>query len=314
MKISNRTRAVLVAIVAIFAAFGLAGCSSVSTDSNQVAVHVDDYMIIPTSKEIQEECIPSSTQQYHGPGDQYFTYPDGERTYKFSRDEGSDGTAVAIVKGNIPLTITGVVSFRLNTDCATLKEFHRLIGTKQWPSRDGKTNNPAYVNETWDGWNSMLDTYLEQAILSSATAASAQIKEDYLSIYNGAGRASLEQAMAKLLPTYVEQLSGGKYFKDFRITVNKPTIDRQDVLDAIASKTVATLQNEAQEQKNLAVETELKSIEDLVAVLGPQGYIDYVKNNLSKQQLDLLAKAIESGKVTILPVPQGSSLALPTTQ
>lgn len=296
-----------VTVLALATVITMSGCSNVSTPANEVAVHVAGYMMIPTDEKVVD-CVKASTVQWDGPGDNYYKYPDGERTYKFAIDKDADGKPVSIIKGNIPLTITGVVSFKLNTDCDTLKKFHSLIGSKSWGGQ------PAYLNDGDAGWNVMLDTYIEQAIQSSATAASAQIKEDYLSIYNGAGRSALEAAMQKLLPVYVESLSGGKYFTDFRIAVNKPTIDRQDILDAIASKTVSELQNEAQIQKNTAVITEIQSIKNLVAVLGQQGYIDYVKNQLSKQQIDLLSQAITNGKVQILPVPTGSSMVIPTTK
>lgn len=288
-------------VIALGVTLSLAACSQVSNAPNEVAVKVNDGIFLPVDKTILG-CVDSSRQEMGSPGPDYFKYPAGERSYKFSTDQGSDGSPVSIVKGNIPLTITGVVTFRLNTNCDVLRQFHTLIGSKSW---NGK---PAYINDSFEGWDTMLDTYIEQAIQSSATAAAAQVKANYLQIYNGEGRKELEDSMQKLLPVYVKSLSGGDFFEKFSITVNKPSIDRPGILDAIAAKTEAQLQNEAQLQRNAAVQTELMSVKQLVNVLGKDGYLAYVRNNLTKQQNELLGEAIQKGQVQILPVPQGSSL------
>jgi hypothetical protein len=57
-------------------------------------------------------------------------------------------------------------------------------------------------------------------------------------------------------------------------------------------------QNEAAKQFNTKVETEIATMKQLVKILGPQGYIQY--------------KALQDGKITILPVPEGSGVGLPS--
>ena len=302
----NIIRKQLITVLALAAAASLTACSSVSNAPSEVAVKVNDGVLFPVEKTILD-CVQPSKNDMGSPGPDYFKYPAGERTYKFSTDKDADGGPVSIVKGNIPLTITGVVTFRLNTDCNTLKEFHALIGSKSW------NGHFAYINDGYEGWDTMLETYIEQAIQSSATAAVSQITADYMAIYNGEGRTELEKAMATLLPQYVESLSGGKFFTGFRIVVNKPTIDRPDILDAIASKTVAQLQNEAQQQRNTAVATELESIKQVVNVIGKDGYVAYLNAQLTKQQLSLLSEAIKTGKITLLPIPYGTNTSVPLT-
>ncbi len=101
----------------------------------------------------------------------------------------------------------------------------------------------------------------------------------------------LHRALAK-----VQALAGGAYFGHFALKLQRPTIPDANQ-QALAAEQVAVAQNNAQKAKNVQINTEIESIKALVKVLGPQGYILY--------------KAIQDGKIAVLPVPVGSPLALP---
>lgn len=314
MKISKRAGTAAVAATALF---GLTACGGYSTEADQVGVHVNGYVMIRTDKTIAG-CIQSGKSGYAGLGDTVYKYPAGQRTYKFAgKDEaeakamGADHPAILVVKDNIQLSLTGTVTFNLNTDCDVLKQFHTQLGVKQW----GNPSHAAWISDGGDadysGWNSMLDVYIEQPLQRAATDALLASKAGYLDLYNGQGRAEFEQAIQKDLPGAVQGLAGGPFFKNFLVQMQKPGLP-PSVADARTAVETQKALNEAQVMANQTVQTELESIKALVAVLGQQGYIDYQRNKLSGTQLDLLKQAIEQGKIQILPVPQGSGLALPT--
>lgn len=68
---------------------------------------------------------------------------------------------------------------------------------------------------------------------------------------------------------------------------------------ALKDAEVAAQQARAQEQRNSQVTSELESIRELVDVLGADGYNVY--------------QAIKDGKVSILPIPQGTNITIPTS-
>lgn len=302
-------------IIASLAGIGLAvalmGCSGYSAEPDQVGVHVNGYLMLKSDKKILN-CFGvdgKDASGYDGAGDGHYYYPAGQRTYKFG-GEGADGPAITVVKDSIPLTLSGTVTFHLNTDCDVLKKFHQQIGIKRW----GKEKQPAWISdggdETYYGWDAMLDVYIEQTLQRAATDALVGEQTTYLELYNGAARASLEQGIQEDLPRLVESFAGGPYFENFTVQIQKPDIPG-GVADALTAKEIAKAQNEAQKLANQTVQTELESIKQVVAVLGEQGYIDYQRNKLTAQQLDLLKEAIASGQITILPVPTGSNVTIP---
>jgi hypothetical protein len=98
------------------------------------------------------------------------------------------------------------------------------------------------------------------------------------------------------MPELLKVQAGADYFTQFHLTLQKPDLP-QGIVDALNSQQQAAAQNAAQAQLNQKVNTELDSIRALVSVLGPQGYLTY--------------KAIQEGKVTVVPIPQGSNVQVP---
>lgn len=313
----NRRRSTLVVALIAIVALALAGCSTYSADSDQVGIHVNGGVFLPVSKTV-ENCIPASGAGVESAGQSYFYYPAGQRTYKFggetqeeAKSLGADGPAVNVVKDNITLRLAGTVTFYLNTDCETLKKFHTQIGVKRW----GPNNKPAWISDggdaDYEGWGYALDTYIDQPLQRAVTDAVVKDgAKSYLELYNGADRANFEKAVLADLPGSVKSLAGGNYFTNFTVQIQKPNIPA-GVADALTAQEIAKAQNEAQKLTNKTIDTELVSIKKVVAVLGKQGYIDYVKNQLTKEQQVLLKNAIAQGKVSIMPVPTGSNLTLP---
>lgn len=325
-------------IVGAIAAVSLTACStgSYSTQPDQAGVHQNGYILINSDRTVEDCKAPSTSSMWTGLGDDVFIYPAGQRTYTFAgetEDDAkklkADAPAIKVVKDNIQLTLVGTVSFYLETgDCEKLKKFHSNIGIKDWGG------HAAWISKNEDdadysGWESMLRTYIGQPLQRAATDAvqdntvvqsgtkSADptkdpAKEDagYLSIYNGSGRAKVEKDIQQKLPEAVKNLAGDEYFKGFNIQLQKPDIP-SSLKDTLTLKENAVNQNAAQVLQNQTVVTELDSIKQIVAVLGPEGYVQYQQNKLTAQQIDLLKAAIDKGQITILPVPTGTGVSLP---
>lgn len=304
-------------------AIGLTGCMY-ATETDQAGVHVNGYALIPTDRSV-EDCKNPGTSGRAGLGDTVYKYPSGQRSFKFmgkditeAKKLGADMPSITVVKDNIALSLTGTVTFYLNTgDCKTLEAFHKNIGVKKW----GPDEVPAWVAKNTDGkedfrgWNAMLDIYIGQPLQQALTDALLEKKVDtdgkpveisYLDLYNGQGRDQLAKEVQANLPAAVKELSGGSYFQNFNVVLQKPDIP-DNLKDALTAKVQASLQNQAQKTANETVTTELMSITDLVKVLGVQGYLTYKQNQL-------LQKAIDKGDISLLPVPQGSSVTIPSQQ
>lgn len=264
----------------------LTGCATASPAPDQAAVRYDSPPFSGTSF---EKCVDPGGYDMSAlwNGTDYFPYPAGQRTYAFTGD-GSKSDAAAFTANTsdgVEMTVSGVVGFRLTGDCEKLRKFHEQIGLK----------DQAFVTEDGaEGWASVLDKFLGQAIqraINDATQGRA-----WRALYaDPKVKGEWEQQVKELLPKYVEQATGGAYFDQFAVTIQKPEIPG-DLRDALRATQVAVEQTAAQAKRNEQVTSELESIKALVAVLGPDGYNTY--------------EAIKDGKITVLPIPQGSGVVV----
>ena len=252
----------------------LTGCSIANTAPDQAAVH---YSAGPLSSTTFENCIEPGQRNVDGIFNEHYYYPAGQRSFVFdnSDNEAKDsGAFTAPSKDQVLLTLSGQVTFELNTDCDTLKEFHEKIGLK-------------------DDWNAILKTYFSQPLNRALTDATQQFNwGDLYSNVDGAA-AKWEAKVKELLPNYIKQATGGEYFINVSTTLQKPAVS-PELQSAIEATQQAVQQNRAQQERNVQVTSELESIRALVAVLGPDGYNTY--------------QAIKDGKIQVVTIPQGSAI------
>jgi hypothetical protein len=271
--------------------------TGISTAPDQVAVW---YKAGPVTSTRFDHCVhPGTRQIWGGVLDKTYKYPAGQRTYKFVSEAGSkdaDGRGFTVLtKDNIELQVEGVARFTLNTTCSKLRAFHEQIGIKYEAHMDG--------DQTSDGWRSMLDTYLRQALQRSLNEATADY--EWKSLYStNLAKKEWESEVARLLPRYVKQAMGDAYFGSYALTIQKPTLPH-DLVEALEATQVAIQQNNAQKQRNATVQTEVESLRSLIDALGPDGYAAY-------RSAQVVEAAIKSGRVTVLPVPSGSPISIPT--
>jgi len=288
-------RGFALALIAVFLlGFAAAGCTRVSTAPDEVVLHYAGGLFEP--KKFERCIMPSSGATYLGPGDTYYSYPFGQRTFDFTGSKDAESKPITVVsKDNVQMTVAGSATLTLNTDCETLRRFHERIGLKYG----------AYLENgrTSDGWTRMLNFYLKQPLDRALDAASQEF--EWRALFNDPNtKQRWEERVGQLARQFIKETAGDEYFcqpnyaghgdcGDIVLTIQKPEPPKS-LVDALAAEQAAKQQNRAQQQINAKVRTELESIRDLVKVLGPEGAV--------------LWKAIQDGKVEVVPVPQGSNI------
>ncbi|MFC4529554.1 SPFH domain-containing protein [Sphaerisporangium dianthi] len=288
-------KTVLLAVIAIVVlGFVATGCTKVSTAPDEVRLH---YAGGPFEAIKFVKCInPSSGATYLGPGDTSYSYPFGQRTFDFSGSPDAESKPISIVsKDNVEMEVAGSATFTLNTSCETLRRFHEKIGLKYVAYFEGSQSS--------DGWRRMLNFYFKQPLDRAMDAASQEF--EWKKLFNDPdAKQQWEARVGQLARQFIKETAGADYFcqpnfggtgdcGDVVLTIQKPE-PPQTLIDALAAEQSAKQQNLAQQQINTKVKTELESIKDLVKVLGPQGAI--------------LWKAIQDGRVQVVPVPQNGSI------
>lgn len=282
-----------IAVLAAVSLLALAGCTSISTQPDETGL---TYNAGPLSDTAFDTCVGPGNRDWDGPGDEHYTYPFGQRTFAFGGDEGLDAVAISVVTSdNVTMSVSGVTTFALNTDCKTLQQFHERIGIKfQAWMEEGQTT---------DGWRDMLNIYLKQPLEKAMDAVSK--KYGYKALYSDpAVKEKWEDEIVTLASTFIKDQAGADYFcqpgyagtgpcGNAVLTLQSP-VPPENIRAALTAEQEAVAQNNAQKQKNETVRTELESIRELVKVLGPEAYVLY--------------KAIQDGKVSVVPVPAGSGI------
>jgi hypothetical protein len=264
------------------------GCSA-SLGPDQAGVEFNGGAI--QSKNF-DNCVKPGDREYHGPGDTIYVYPAGQRSYEFSDNTASRETKMLSVVSRdlLPMDVAGVATFSLNTDCKTLQQFHERIGIK-------------YEAWTDTGWLDLLGTYLQQPLDRTMDEVAKQYtwKELYS---NPAVKDKWETQVGEKVVTQVNTVAGGQFFCSpsytgngkcgaFSLTLQQPQ-PPLPVRNALAATQEAAEQAATQRNQNLRVQTELESLRDLVKVLGRREAILY--------------KAIQDGKIKVIPLPSGGSL------
>lgn len=280
----NRPRRAAAALLTLLAVV-LTGCSTVSTESDQQAVSYDAGAFSSTTF---QDCVGPNTRDWNGPGDVGYVYPAGTRTYTF--DDPGDRGAIAIAdKDGQPLTVAGILTFSLPTDCDELRSFHEKIGLKYGASDEGVQQ-----------WGELLNDYLGQPLRSAMRDAAAGYT--WRDLYSNAEiRTQWEERVKELLPDYVNDLAQGDYFQGFTLLAQVPQ-PGAGLLNQIEEQNTQAERLNTIEAQRVAQEAELAQIQQLVDLLGVDGYIRY-RNQLQCEQNS-------DSCVPYLPLPEGSGIVV----
>lgn len=268
-------------VAATLLSVGVIGASTACTVTNPAP---DEASVVynagPVSKTEFQECVAPGGRTFSDPFDSSYTYPAGQRTYVFGAGEGADtGTITVADKDGIDLGVQGQLRFTLNTECETLAQFHERIGLK-----------------AGGDWESILVTYLDQSLRKSITEATQG--QTWRELYQDpAAKAAWEKSVKEALPAAIKQATGDEYFINIDLSLQKPVLPGQlsEQLLATQRATEATL---AQAEENKRLELKAEGERKLIELYGADNYVTL--------------KAIEDGKIQILPVPQGAIINVPT--
>lgn len=259
-------------------AVAVTACSITTPEPDQKGIVYDAGAFSDTTF---QNCVEPGARDVSDWGDKGFVYPNGQRTFEFAAKKDAESKPLTVVtKDNLEMTVSGVATFSLTTDCVTLRKFHEQIGLKF----------KAYEN---DGWNRLLGVYIGQPLdRAMDAAAKAYGWKDLFS--NPTIKQEWERSVATYAAQFIKEQGGAGFFGGFSVTLQQPQ-PPQGVRDALASAQQALEENAAQKNKNERAKTELESIKQLVDVLGPQGAV--------------LWQAIKDGRISFV-VANGGNVAV----
>ncbi|MBM4707879.1 hypothetical protein GS982_01615 [Rhodococcus hoagii] len=278
----NIKRALGASMIAAAALVGTTACTVTAPAPDEAGIV---YNAGPVAKTEFQNCVAPGGRSISDPFDKNYTYPAGQRTYVFGNGEERDMETITVAdKDGIDLGVQGQLRFALNTECDTLVQFHEKIGLK-----------------AGGDWKGILAIYLQQPLRKAITEATQGMT--WRELYQDpAKKAEWEKRVKDALPGAIKQATGDEYFTGIDISLQKPILPAALTQQLQATQTATEAKN-AQIQENLRLTEKAKGEQaqiDLLKSLGEQGAQNYVT-----------LKAIESGKIQILPVPQGSIINMP---
>lgn len=285
--------------LAVAAAAVLTACSTVSTNASEIALQYgggtwDSANFVAC----YDSGFKSTT---NSPSDTYKYYPIGQRDFSFGDDKnaGLDSAALtATTKDTQTIRVTGTVKFTMNISCKKFKDptgktweggtaqyFHELYGDKDHAYND--EGGTAFG----DNWSKMLRQFMGFAVDREVDDGSVKLTLNEL-VTSDVKKDEWERSVQSALPDTLKALTGG--VEIFRVT--EVLLQRPNVSSSFAS---------AQDEKAAAaVRAETAEIDKKTASSFPGGIAAY-QAYLQQQAVN---EAIKSGKVQVLPVPQGSPI------
>lgn len=280
-------------ILAAALIFSMSSCANYRTAVDQQAVHESGG---PFTNPKLEDCKPPGDKGRDSwVGETFRYYPSGDRNWTFKAGGDTEPFKVFVktparedddeARQAIAITIPGEATMRLTQNCDLLKKFDTNFGRKY----------TAYTTETDEqpgaGWDNLLSDKFDPALQNGLNLALQSTTYDRL-VSDPDLRQELQDDVAEATLASLNRSLGDDYFTDVQVTIFQPVLP-----ESIQTNIEA---NEAAKQFNEKVETEKKTMKELVDILGPYGYLVY--------------KGMQDGQVPVLPVPQGSGVSLPNTR
>lgn len=302
------TRTPLLAALLLAVAPALAACTTVNTSPDAVALHYSGGMF-----ESQQfvSCVPASTRQINGPGEHYYYYPVGQRTFSFTgRDNGAESDPIMTnTRDSQQVSVSGFVTFELtveftaDNDCPQLRQFHERIGYKSKAYFEGNPDTAEVgvegnekERQTADSreWREFLTQYLKTPLDMVMDDNGQQYGWRDL-FQDQETQTAFKDGVAKDLPAAVNAaLGSSEFFTVSGVTISTPKPD-QALLDALKDTEVAKEENNAQVERNKVAKTKFTSMTECKAA------------GLTESTC-LALKALEQGDVPFYILPEGQSV------
>jgi hypothetical protein len=228
------------------------GCASASTGPDIKDVH---YQGGSFSAKKFVDCVDPSTRTGWHPGDQYYGYPTRQISYDATGGQDSESKPFTVVSvDNAELTVPATVTFRLKTDCATLRKFHERIGARFDAAFDGSAKSSDYSK----GWITMLNFVIGKPLDQALDRASQDYK--WRQLWNDPiTKQAIERQVSKSLGTLVARQADGQFFEDFSVLIQKPDPTNDALKQAVAEEQAAVAQANSESAKAAAQEAQAKA-------------------------------------------------------
>lgn len=242
----NRRR-IIAATLTAATLTGLTGCASASTPPDMIALH---YAGGDLSAKKFVDCLDPSSRSGYDPGDTYVGYPTRQVSFDATGSFGAESEAFSVVsQDNAEMRVPVTVTFRLKTDCDTLRKMHETIGSRYNAGFD--TDADSGTGQSNRGWVSML-RYVIGKPLDSALDRKAQ-QYGWRKLWNDpAVKTALERDVNGSIAALVARQAGGEFFDDFSVLIQKPDPTEAGLKDAIALEQVAVAKANAAEKQAAA--------------------------------------------------------------
>ncbi|MFI6813228.1 SPFH domain-containing protein [Nonomuraea sp. NPDC050328] len=260
-------------------ALAATACSITTPEPDQVGIVYDAGPLSDTSF---QNCINPGKQDISGPNDQAYLYPAGQRTFEFAADPADPaglkpkknaeaGPIGTVTKDPLDLSVSGVATFSLATDCKTLQKFHEQIGLKYRAFEDA-------------GWDKLLGVYIAQPLDRAMDAASKEFAWRDLVYANPQAKQDWEAKVAQYMSQFLTEQGGAGFFTNFSLSLMPQP--PAGVRKAMAEAQQAVEENKAQVAKNATAKTAMEPLRELVEILGAEGAVLY--------------KAIQDGRIQVI--------------
>lgn len=288
------TRAVIAAAFVVTVG-GLTACSTADTAPNQIALQ---YQNGPFSSRVFVSCVPQSTLQYHKINNDHYYYPEGQRTLTFGPDGDFPALSITSTEGQV-MAVNANMTFHLNTSCqpytdaqgrhwpgGVIQKFHETIAAQdQAYATDGG-------GEPGPGWDKVLQKYLQAPTERGVSNQALGFGWNAL-FTDPATKARWETESKTEIPKLVKEQTGEDYFVIDNILLQKPAAP-------------PILQGELANNQAAHLRANTAATDQQTAANFPGGIAGY-----TAYQLQLaIARAIDNGKVTAVPVPVGSPVII----
>lgn len=277
----------------------MSACSTADTAASQVALH---YQNGPFSSRTYSSFVPPGTLERHSLNDDYYYYPNGQRTIHFAAQGGDSPPLVVTSSDGQPMTIEAFVTFHLDTrpgpyneldtrgktgeswPGGRLQKFHERIGFQEgaYATTSGAEPGP--------GWDRALAKSLVAPVQRSLNVEA--LKHPWHDLYSNATVKSRWEADALTqIPDLIKQANGGEdYFLIDGIIIPHAPVPPAQLLAGIVDNQTAHLRADA------------TNTDQQAAASFPGGVEAY--GRFLQQQA--VTQAIKEGKVQVMPVPFGS--------
>jgi regulator of protease activity HflC (stomatin/prohibitin superfamily) len=238
----------------VVAAATLSSCASASTPPDMVALH---YQGGTTQAKKFVDCLDPSKRSGFDPGDTFIGYP--TRQVSFDATGGKDAEAdpfKVVSKDNAELGVPATITFRLKSDCATLRKMHETVGARYNAGFD--PNDEDGTGQSNAGWTNLLNYVIGKPLDTSLDRMAQQYR--WRDLWNNpAVKTRLETEVNDSISDLVARQAGGDFFEDFSVLVQKPEPTQSGLKEAIALEQTEVAKSQADKARAEADEARARA-------------------------------------------------------